>query len=101
VIPILATSRPFQSSNDSNKTHIKSLVDKHHTLLLELIKEKLQFSDLSEIYDNELCLVDTQPAQLGGALNEFIFGARLDNQVSAYCSTQALINSCEIENDSK
>ena len=56
---------------------------------------------MNEIYDIELSLLDTQPAQVGGALNEFIFGARLDNQVGSYCAIRGLIDSCESGGDSE
>ena len=51
---------------------------------------------VDEIFEIELSLVDTQPATLGGVFDEFIFGARLDNQVGAYCSIEALIQSSDL-----
>jgi aspartyl aminopeptidase len=73
--------------------------EKHHPLLIDLIRRELALDKASEIYDLELCVVDTQPAQVGGALNEFIFGPRLDNQVGSYCTLLGLIESCEKEED--
>jgi aspartyl aminopeptidase len=71
--------------------------EKHHPLLVEMIRQELGLASASEIYDMELSLVDVQPAQIGGALNEFIFGARLDNQVGSFCALLGLIQSCEDE----
>jgi aspartyl aminopeptidase len=88
-----ATPKPQQSTPPKTQT------DKHHALLIDLIRRELNLNDVSEIYDLELSLCDTQPAQLGGALNEFIFGGRLDNQVGSYCTIKALIESCEQEQD--
>ena len=42
------------------------------------------------IRDFELSLYDTCPPAIGGALNEFIFSARLDNLMSTFCGVTAL-----------
>lgn len=62
---------------------------------MDLICKELNCST-EEIFDVELTLVDHQPACLGGVYDEFIFGARLDNQVGAYCSIEGLIQSSEM-----
>ena len=71
---------------------LASADDKHHPLLIELISKELS-CDAADIADVELSLVDTQPAVLGGLNEEFIFGARLDNQVGAYCAIKSIIAS--------
>ncbi len=82
-IPILATVEKALSSGG-----------KHSPLLLKLIAEELNV-DAVHIRDFEMFLYDTQSSCLGGALNEFIFSARLDNQLMSYISLQSLIGSIE------
>ena len=80
---------------------ILSKTQKHHSVLINLICKELNCS-ADEIFDIELSLVDHQLACLGGVFDEFIFGARLDNQVGAYASIESLIQSSELaslEND--
>jgi aspartyl aminopeptidase len=43
------------------------------------------------IISHDLCLFDTQPPALGGARNELIFSARLDNLASCHASLSALL----------
>lgn len=100
LVPIIATSITEKlltnstSSSFDPKTDVKQ-VQKHHSVLINLICKELNCS-ADEIFDLELSLVDHQPACLGGVFDEFIFGARLDNQVGAYASIESLIQSSEI-----
>lgn len=104
LVPILATSvqdqllaPKLEQKETTNET--KTAVDKHHTVLLDLICKELNCS-IEDIQDIELSLCDTNQACLGGAYDEFIFGPRLDNQVGAYCSIQGLIESVgDLDND--
>lgn len=66
--------------------------EKHHSILLEVLAEELQ-CEVEQIQDFELSLYDTQPASIGGVHNEFIHSPRLDNQMSCFCATEALIAS--------
>ena len=105
LVPILATvvqdqliTPKVESKESTNET--KTVMDKHHSVLLDLISKEVgcQVEDLQDI---ELSLCDTNPACLGGVYDEFIFGPRLDNQVGAYCSIEALIQSVDdLDNDS-
>ena len=68
------------------------MADKHHSVLLDLLASELGVS-VEQIQDFELSLYDTQPASIGGIQNEFIHSPRLDNQMSCFCATEALIAS--------
>ncbi|PWY97417.1 hypothetical protein BCV70DRAFT_233825 [Testicularia cyperi] len=70
------------------------MADKHHSVLLELLASQLGVG-VEQIQDFELSLYDTQPASIGGINNEFIHSPRLDNQMSCFCATEALIASLE------
>lgn len=103
LVPILATAvqdkllRPKDTKMEV-ESEPKLQTDKHQPLLVELICRELNCKP-EEIIDLELQLCDTQPAVLGGVFEEFIFGGRLDNQVGAYCSIKAIIDSNSSLND--
>ncbi|KAJ3189999.1 hypothetical protein HDU85_000290 [Gaertneriomyces sp. JEL0708] len=65
---------------------------KHAPQLLQIIADDLGV-EASQIGDFELCLYDVQPSVFGGAQDEYIFSARLDNLMMSYCSVSALLNS--------
>jgi aspartyl aminopeptidase len=91
--PILATQVVHALNNPkaaSEKGNDK--VEEHHPAFLQAIAESIKVQP-SSILDFDLCLIDTQPAQLGGLYNEFVFGPRLDNLVGTYTSITALIKS--------
>lgn len=69
-----------------------TMSDKHHSVLLDLLASELGIS-VEQIQDFELSLYDTQQASIGGIDNEFIHSPRLDNQMSCFCATEALIAS--------
>lgn len=66
--------------------------EEHHPVLLRLLAEQLQV-EVSAIRDFELCLYDTQPAQLIGAYEEFIASRALDNLMMSFISVSALLAS--------
>lgn len=77
---------------DTAATGAPTMGVKHHPVLLGLLAQELGV-DVSAIQDFELSLYDTQPATVGGVDNAFIFSPRLDNQMSCFCATEAIINS--------
>ncbi|XP_071826336.1 aspartyl aminopeptidase-like [Apostichopus japonicus] len=100
MVPIIAiaaqqelekTSR-YNGNTNNNVTHLQEI--KHHPLFVKLLCDELECKP-EQIMDFELCLTDTQPATIGGALDEFIFSPRLDNQVNCFCALTGLIQSCK------
>ncbi|PKC64860.1 peptidase M18, aminopeptidase I [Rhizophagus irregularis] len=87
----------------NNEVHLTPLIatvsnklaennEKHHPALLDILAQELKCK-VNEIHDFELCLYDTQPSTIGGAYEEFIFSARLDNLMMSYALLIGLINS--------
>jgi len=79
-----------------------ALDSRHPSELLILLARELNVNP-SSIVDLELTLADTQPPQIGGANNEFLFSPRLDNQMHCFTSTEALVmfssNAEDLAND--
>lgn len=71
---------------------LKAITERHHSYLIELIASEVGRKP-ADVIDFELVLFDTQPASLGGLLEEFIFSPRLDNLNSSFCATVGLIES--------
>jgi aspartyl aminopeptidase len=65
--------------------------------LLELLVRELNREGItvraSDILAHDLCLYDTQGAAVGGASEEFLYSARLDNLVSCHAAARALLDS--------
>ncbi|KAF2075658.1 hypothetical protein CYY_003031 [Polysphondylium violaceum] len=83
LVPIIATKLGAQVSDISDPT-------KHHTVLLDLLSKELGCA-IGDIQNFDLSVCDTQPAAIGGGLDEFVFSPRLDNLCMSYCSIKGLI----------
>lgn len=66
--------------------------DRHPPLLLQTLAQELDVKPES-IVDIDLCVSDTQPAVIGGILDEFVFAPRLDNLASCFSATRGLVAS--------
>lgn len=91
LVPLLATEMAIQEAFTNpalpNATE-------QSPLLMKLISDALECSP-EHIVDFDLSIVDTQPATIGGALDEFVFAPRIDNLASCYCGIQALLRADE------
>lgn len=97
MLPILATTIKSELQGNGGTED-----NKHHPLLLNLLAAELGCKP-SEIGDFELSLYDHNKSVIGGALNEFVYSARLDNLCSSFCALEALIAASthtSLENDS-
>lgn len=105
-IPILATQLAMSlnapvANEDVSKDDDDGDKQRHPPLLLNCLAETLQIAP-EDIVDLDLCIADTQPGAIGGALDEFVFAPRLDNLASCFCATNCLIDTTKqpgAEND--
>lgn len=96
VVPMLATSIKAALFKPVNNSEEKIDNTALSPVLLHMIADEIKVSPTA-IRDFELCVFDLQPATIGGALDEFIFSARLDNLMMSYCGIQALVASVKDE----
>ncbi|CAO1634017.1 unnamed protein product [Sympodiomycopsis kandeliae] len=87
-----ATGDDGATSTTNEAVGSPTMQSKHHPTLLNILSQALNVAP-EQIQDFELSLFDTQPASIGGASNEFINSARLDNLMSCFCSVEALVSS--------
>jgi aspartyl aminopeptidase len=105
VVPILATAAraavnaaslngasPEQNGATSGKSSgngsvVGDMLSQHHPALLNALADEVG-CDVKAIVDLELNCCDTQPGQVGGIHNEFIYVGRLDNLAMSWCSMQ-------------
>lgn len=80
------------SSATGSAVGTPTMQSKHAPMLLSLLASELKVDPI-QIHDFELSLFDVQPASVGGANNEFIHSARLDNVMSCFCSVTAILAS--------
>ncbi|RCH77570.1 hypothetical protein CU098_000386, partial [Rhizopus stolonifer] len=84
MVPVLATAaKSALNAVPQEKSWGPDQTKNHHPTLIHMLADTMQV-DARQICDFELCLFDTQPATLGGAYDEFIFSARLDNLGMSY-----------------
>lgn len=95
LVPILATQIGEKLNAPLSKikpSHNSLATSRCSSVLLDLLASELHV-DPEEIIDFDLSVSDTQPAAIGGALDEFVFAPRLDNLGSCFTAAKALINS--------
>ena len=92
--PILATEAQqalmTTKTNDDKKESIDGWKEHQEPILLQLLAKELD-CQVDELVDFELSLFDVQKASLGGAFDEFLYSARLDNLASCFLAVQGLL----------
>lgn len=76
---------------------VKSIVERHHKELLDLVAKELHLESVMQIEDFELTLYDHNPSCLGGLNEEFVFSGRLDNLTSCFTSMHGLTEAADTE----
>lgn len=98
--PILATEaqRALMMPVDVNNTATTKDGWREHQepVLLQLLAQECD-CDVDDLVDFELSLFDVQKASLGGAFEEFLYSARLDNLASCFLAVHGLVNYCDSE----
>ncbi|CAI5445146.1 unnamed protein product [Caenorhabditis angaria] len=94
ILETLAAAGIVGKTNDEPSTDPRNIVSNHHIQFLEVIAKEAGCKP-EEIVDLDLYLYDTQPAAVVGVEEEFIAGARLDNQVGTYTAITGLLTSLE------
>ncbi len=90
---ILNNNKGKEEPENEDEFHaLAKITDRHNPHLLDVIADDIGVS-VPEIEDFELVLYDTQPSQLGGLSQEFIFSPRLDNLTSCYTAITGLVQS--------
>ncbi|KAJ3129732.1 hypothetical protein HK100_008456 [Physocladia obscura] len=87
--PVLALASKSLNAESSSSA---GATGKHHAALLSKLAGEMSVT-VEEIGEFELCLYDTHASTIGGANNEFIFSARLDNLMSSFCAVEAIVKS--------
>uniref|UniRef100_A0A1I7T8J8 Aspartyl aminopeptidase n=1 Tax=Caenorhabditis tropicalis TaxID=1561998 RepID=A0A1I7T8J8_9PELO len=96
--PILETFAAAEINGKSNNSEAKgeydprNIVSNHHPQFLGLIAKEAGCQP-EDIIDLDLYLYDTNKAAIVGLEDEFISGARLDNQVGTYTAISGLLES--------
>ena len=107
MIPVIGLESPVAHQGDQAPTPFASDLDtdsftsKQPQRLVKAVGKKLSLaeSELSNIINWDLELYDSQPAQLGGLAEEFIYGGRIDDKLCSWSALEALVASSEEETE--
>lgn len=84
-----------QPLSEDQFSSLKSIIERHHEDLLELIRKDLELENVTDIEDFELILYDHKPSTLGGIHDEFVFSGRLDNLTSCFTSMHGITEAAD------
>ena len=94
--PILATEaqHALMMPVPGNTTTKDGWKEHQEPALLHLLAKELD-CNVDDLVDFELSLFDVQRASIGGAFDEFLYSARLDNLASCFLAVQGLVDYCD------
>lgn len=89
LLPILSTAASIAAEGGEKKEAESDMQKFHNSVLMTKVASKLG-CNVKDVVDVELCLYDTQPAQVGGLTNDLLFSRALDNLMMSFLSIAAL-----------
>lgn len=96
--PVISSAIEDHLNSENNQLKKEKSDSGQSSVLMDILAKELN-CEVDDIIDFELCLYDAQPSAIGGARDEFIFSARLDNLMMSYCATESLAECPSMSDD--
>lgn len=92
LVPLMASQLAADAFNKPDAPNGEVIdIEGHNSILFKHLAEQAGCSP-HDIQDFDLSIVDTQPSAIAGAYDEFVCAPRIDNLLSCFCATKALVS---------